>query len=75
MAEQTESILAVILLSSSAYLIWQILRFRQRRAIFNSIGEAKYDGKARNPDSLLNPDDNTLNEMGRLLGWEEGSEE
>ena len=71
MAIGPESILSAILVLTSALLIWVILRFRQRR----SFGDQSYDGKAREPANLLEPDDAALEQMSRLLDWDTEQEE
>ena len=75
MAIGPESILSAILLLTSAYLLWVLLRHRQRSSFDGQSNEAIYDGRAREPGTLLEPDDVALEQMGRLLDWGAEQEE
>ena len=71
----TQTILAVILSLSAGLMIWFILRLRQnhRMNILDDLEE--YSGMAKNPEKLMDPDDEALDELDRLLSKEFDSEE
>ena len=71
----TQTILAVILSLSAGLMIWFILRLRQnhRMNILDDLEE--YSGMAKKPEKLMDPDDEALYELDRLLSKEFDSEE
>jgi len=71
----TQTILAVILSLSAGLMIWFILRLRQnhRMNILDDLEE--YSGMAKNPEKLMDPDDEALDELDRLLSKEFDSDE
>ena len=71
----TQTILAVLLTISAGLLIWYILGLRQKRRINGSEDLVDYSGMARNPDKLMEPDQEALEELDRLLSQEFDSEE
>ena len=71
----TQTILAVLLTISAGLLIWYILVLRQKRRINGSEDLVDYSGMARNPDKLMEPDEEALEELDRLLSQEFDSEE
>jgi len=71
----TQTILAVLLTISAGLLIWYILVLRQKRRINGSEDLVDYSGMARNPDKLMEPDQEALEELDRLLSQEFDSEE
>ena len=71
----TQTILTVLLTISAGLMIWYILGLRQRRRLNNSDGSKNYIGFARNPEKLMQPDEEALEELDRLMSKEFGSEE
>ena len=71
----TETILGVVLTISSGLLIWYILRLRQKARMSASEDSVDYSGMARNPEKLMDPDEEALDELDRLLSKEFDSEE
>ena len=71
----TQTILAVILSLSAGLMIWFILRLRQNRGMNILEGLEEYSGMAKNPEKLMDPDDEALGELDRLLSKEFDSEE
>ena len=71
----TQTILTVLLTISAGLMIWYILGLRQKRRLNNSDGSKDYNGFARNPEKLMQPDEEALEELGRLMSKEFGSEE
>ena len=71
----TQTILAVLLTISAGLLIWYILGLRQKRTMSGSEDLVDYSGMARNPDKLMEPDQEALEELDRLLSQEFDSEE
>ncbi len=71
----TQSILAVLLSISAGLLIWYILRLRQKRRRGDSQDLDDYSGMARNPEKLMDPDVEALEELDRLLSEKFDSEE
>ena len=71
----TQTILAVLLTISAGLLIWYILGLRQKRRMSCSKDLVDYSGMARNPDKLMEPDQEALEELDRLLSQEFDSEE
>ena len=70
----TETILGVLLTVSSGLLIWYILGLRQKARISASEDSVDYSGMARNPEKLMDPDEEALKELDRLLSKEFDSE-
>lgn len=66
MATDSLSIAGVLLSLSAAGLIFYILRLRQRRRAA-LLEDEEYSGRARNPERLMVPDDEALDELDRLL--------
>jgi len=71
----TQTILAVLLTISAGLLIWYILGLRQKRRMSDSEDLVDYSGMARNPEKLMEPDQEALEELDRLLSQEFDSEE
>jgi len=71
----TQTILAVLLTISAGLLIWYILGLRQKRRMNDSEDSVDYSGMARNPEKLMEPDQEALEELDRLLSQEFDSEE
>ena len=71
----TQTILAVLLTISAGLLIWYILGLRQKRRMSGPKDLVDYSGMARNPDKLMEPDQEALEELDRLLSQEFDSEE
>ena len=71
----TQTILAVLLTISAGLLIWYILGLRQKQRMSGSKDLVDYSGMARNPDKLMEPDQEALEELDRLLSQEFDSEE
>ena len=71
----TQTILAVLLTISAGLLIWYILGLRQKRRMSASEDSVDYFGMARKPEKLMNPDEEALEELDRLLSKEFDSEE
>ena len=60
---------------SAGLMIRYILGLRQKRRLNNSDGSKDYNGFARNPEKLMQPDEEALEELDRLMSKEFGSEE
>ncbi|MDP6885708.1 MAG: hypothetical protein QGI58_02350 [Candidatus Thalassarchaeaceae archaeon] len=75
MAVDSQTIAAVLLSLSAVGLIWYILRLRQRRRSDIIEVEEEYSGQAKNPQSLMIPDEDALAELDRLLESSLESEE
>ena len=71
----TQTILAMVLSITAGLMIWYILRFRQNRRMNNLEDLEEYSGMAKNPENLMNPDDEALDELDRLLSKEFDSDE
>ena len=71
----TQTILAMVLSITAGLMIWYILRFRQNRRMNNLEDFEEYSGMAKNPENLMNPDDEALDELDRLLSKEFDSDE
>ena len=71
----TQTILAMILSISAGLMIWYILRLRQNGRINILEDLEDYSGMARDPEKLMEPDDEALDELDRLLSKEFNSEE
>ena len=71
----TQTILAGLLTISAGLLIWYILGLRQKRRMNDSEDSVDYSGMARNPEKLMEPDQEALEELDRLLSQEFDSEE
>ena len=71
----TQTILAGLLTISAGLLIWYILGLRQQRRMSDSEDSVDYSGMARNPEKLMEPDQEALEELDRLLSQEFDSEE
>ena len=73
--DSTQTVLAVLLTISAGLLIWYILGLRQKRRMSASEDSVDYSGMARNPEKLMDPDEEALDELDRLLAKEFDSEE
>ena len=73
--DDTQTVLAVLLTISAGLLIWYILGLRQKARISASEDSVDYSGMARNPEKLMDPDEEALKELDRLLSKEFVSEE
>ena len=73
--DDTQTVLAVLLTISAGLLIWYILGLRQKRRMSAFEDSVDYSGMARNPEKLMNPDEEALEELDRLLSKEFDSEE
>jgi len=62
-----QNIISVLLSMSAGLLIWVLLRLRQKRRQKIIFETEDYSGKARNPQSLEEPDANALAELDKLL--------
>lgn len=71
----TQNILEVLLTISAGLLIWYILGLRQKRRISALEDSVDYSGMARNPEKLMDPDQEALEDLDRLLSKEFDSEE
>ncbi len=71
----TQNILEVLLTISAGLLIWYILGLRQKRRISALEDSVDYRGMARNPEKLMDPDQEALEDLDRLLSKEFDSEE
>jgi hypothetical protein len=63
----TELSVNLILLLTAGALIWLFLGLRQRRRVSEEGIDGHYSGAAKDPESLMEPDDEALEEMGDLL--------
>jgi len=68
MAAFAELIVTLILICSAGVLVWLLFRVSERRRLVEEghFGE-QYSGAAKNPESLMDPDDTALEEMEDLL--------
>ena len=73
--DSTQTVLAVLLTISAGLLIWYILGLRQKRRMNALEDSVDYSGMARNPEKLMDPDEEALEELDRLLSKEFDSEE
>ena len=71
----TQTILAMILSISAGLMIWYILRLRQNGRINILEDLEDYSGMARDPEKLMEPDDEALNELDRIISKEFDSQE
>ena len=71
----TQTILAMILSITAGLMIWYILRLRQNRRMDDLEDLDEYSGMAKNPEKLMDPDDEALDELDRLLSKEFDSDE
>ena len=63
----TELAANLILLGTAGALICLLLRLRQRRRVGEKGIDGHYSGAAQDPESLMDPDDEALEEMDDLL--------
>ena len=63
----TEVAVNLILLGTAGALIWLLLRLRQLRRVSEGGIDGHYSGFAKDPESLMEPDDGALVEMEDLL--------
>lgn len=63
----SELLAAFVMIAITGYLVWTLLGIRQRRMKFAADGGDDYSGEAKEPDALINPDDEALEDMGQLL--------
>ena len=73
--DDTQTVLAVLLTISAGLLIWYILGLRQKLRMSAYEDSVDYSGMARNPEKLMDPDEEALEELDRLLSKEFDSEE
>jgi hypothetical protein len=66
MAEPLQIITTVGLVATSGYLVWIILRIRQRRLRLSK-DPIFFLGEAKNPETLANLDSEAIDEMDKLL--------
>ena len=66
----TQTILAMILSISAGLMIWYILRLRQNGRINILEDLEDYSGMARDPEKLMEPDDEALDELDRIISKE-----
>ena len=71
----TQTILAMILSISAGLMIWYILRLRQNGRINILEDLEDYSGMARDPEKLMEPDDEALEELDRIISKEFDSQE
>ena len=71
----TQTILAMILSISAGLMIWYILRLRQNGRINILEDLEDYSGMARDPEKLMEPDDEALDELDRIISNEFDSQE
>ena len=57
----------LLLIGTAGGLIWLLLRLRQRRRASERGIDGHYSGAAKDPGSLMEPDDEALEEMEDLL--------
>ena len=55
------------MIAITGYLMWTVLEIRQRRINFAAEGGDDYSGEAKEPDALINPDEEALEDMDQLL--------
>tara|TARA_A100001037_G_scaffold170207_1_gene152865 strand:- start:1267 stop:1503 length:237 start_codon:yes stop_codon:yes gene_type:complete len=67
MAGLTDILATLVMIAISGYLVWTILRIRQRRMKFAAEGGDDYSGEAKEPEALTTPDDEALEDMDNLL--------
>ncbi|MAH98297.1 MAG: hypothetical protein CMA12_02960 [Euryarchaeota archaeon] len=56
-----------VMIATAGYLIWTITNIRQRRLKFAAEGGDSYRGEAKEPEALMKPDEEALEQMGELL--------
>ena len=71
----TQTILAMILSISAGLMIWYILRLRQNGRINILEDLEDYSGMARDPEKLMEPDDEALDELDRIISKDFDSQE
>ena len=71
----TQTILAMILSISAGLMIWYILRLRQNGRINILEDLEDYSGMAKDPEKLMEPDDEALEELDRIISKEFDSKE
>ena len=71
----TQTILAMILSISAGLMIWYILRLRQNGRINILEDLEDYSGMAKDPEKLMEPDDEALDELDRIISNEFDSQE
>ena len=62
-----EPVANLLLIGTAGGLIWLLLRLRQRRRASERDIDGHYSGAAKDPGSLMEPDDEALEEMEDLL--------
>ena len=65
----------MILSISAGLMIWYILRLRQNGRINILEDLEDYSGMARDPEKLMEPDDEALDELDRIISKEFDSQE
>ena len=68
MADLSTLLLMLILIFSAGFMIWQLLKLRQKNMLINAGHfDEDYSGEAKNPEKFMEPDDDALDEMQDLL--------
>ena len=67
MAGLSDILATLVMIAISGYLVWTILRIRQRRMKFAAEGGDDYSGEAKEPEALITPDEEALEDMDNLL--------
>ena len=68
MADLSTLLLMLILIFSAGFMIWQLLKLRQKNMLINTGHfDEDYSGEAKNPEKFMEPDDEALDEMQDLL--------
>jgi hypothetical protein len=63
----SELLAAFVMIAITGYLVWSFLGIRQRRMEFAVDGGDDYSGEAKEPDALINLDEDALEDMDQLL--------
>ena len=67
MAGLSDILATLVMIAISGYLVWTILRIRQRRMKFAAEGGDDYSGEAKEPEALTNPNEEALEDIDNLL--------
>ena len=68
MAGLSTPLIMLILTVSTGFMIWQLLKLRQRNMLINAGHfDEDYSGEAKNPEKFMEPDEDALDEMQELL--------
>lgn len=63
----SEILFSTVMIAISGYLLWTLLSIRQRRIKFAEEGGDDYRGEAIEPEALMDPDEEALEDMDQLL--------